>query len=56
MKKGLRVASLVTTLLVLSGSIFGMRPRESFCGYFVWSTMGCYDAGCVNCTAVTVYP
>jgi hypothetical protein len=54
MKKGLRAAFLITTLFVLSESIFGMRPRNSYCGYFVWSTMRCYNAGCENCTAVTL--
>ncbi len=54
MRKKLRVAFLMTTLFVFSGSVFSMKPPDSYCGYFVWSTMTCYDAGCENCTSITI--
>lgn len=54
MKNKLRVVFLMATLFAFSGSVFSMKPKDSYCGYFVWSTMTCYDCGCENCTGLTM--
>ncbi len=58
MRKGWGVAVLLAalTLLLVPDRTRAMKPRDSYCGQFVYSRMVCLDAGCLNGTHATVYP